>query len=612
MSLPLGKILPNSNYLVERLLGEGAYGEVYLATHVHLKIPRALKVLLGTLNATGIAEFTKEAQRVANLSLHHQDIVQVIEFFFLPTGEPVMVLELMQGGSLEDVVTTQAGIPLTIPTIIEYVRPIARALQYAHDQGFIHRDVKPANCLLTEKNGRVKLADFGIAVDAKHSSSMRAAGAIGTISYMAPEQIQKAPTKQSDQYALATIVYELLSGDVPFTGTTSEVIIKQLHVTPPPLDLQKLTISASTESVLQKALAKKPEARFNRIEAFMNALDHSQHQAVIVPSPVVVQPILISNIQPVQPIQKVDTSWIQYIIPRELHVYLEALAQPSSPLHPLFFQQIRPLLLQAFRTKDFEPVRTAALSLSPTVTLEQMLGNPRALRGIIPIEFGILRAVEPDLFFAGNDPKHNKVLANLQSVYQNTQRDEIIPLGYDADAFLKEFELGSYSLYYEYRPFLEALEEEAYQRSQLYPKQLAPERQRYYDAAMTPVRVQCEFFDDMHAVLSEGIRTKNWEPVYQHAKKTGSDYRFPQTIYNFPADAGICELAVVILRCANKTMFSSSYGSFVYTHLQKFCPTYRITLLDTTDLRSLEKTLRTWYQDIPDFVDEVVVPLIYQ
>jgi len=156
--------------------------------------------------------------------------------------------------------------------IISYVKQVAEALQYAHDEKLIHRDVKPENMLLGRR-GELLLSDFGIALMAQSSRYQSTLDMAGTIAYMAPEQIHGKPRPASDQYALAVVVYEWLCGDRPFHGSFTEIAIQHAVAPPPPLHEKVATLSPDVEHVVLTALAKDPKQRFGSIQAFAIALE---------------------------------------------------------------------------------------------------------------------------------------------------------------------------------------------------------------------------------------------------------------------------------------------------------------------------------------------------
>jgi len=155
--------------------------------------------------------------------------------------------------------------------VITYVEQIASALQYAHEHKLIHRDVKPENVLVGE-DGHLLLSDFGIATIAHSTSSMATSATMGTLAYMAPEQIQGKPRPQSDQYALAVTVYQWLTGELLFVGSSAEIIAQHLGAPPPPLHTSLPDLPRDVEQVVLTALAKDPQQRFGSVQAFAKAL----------------------------------------------------------------------------------------------------------------------------------------------------------------------------------------------------------------------------------------------------------------------------------------------------------------------------------------------------
>jgi len=170
----------------------------------------------------------------------------------------------------------QQGTRLALETILPYVRQIADALQFAHDQQLIHRDIKPENMLLG-RNNEVLLSDFGIAImySTVHSHTRPQQDTAGTVPYMAPEQLKAHALPASDQYALAIMTYEWLCGERPFQGTMTEIAIKHTLVPPPSLRERVSTISPDVEQVILKALAKNPQQRFEHIRDFAQALEEA-------------------------------------------------------------------------------------------------------------------------------------------------------------------------------------------------------------------------------------------------------------------------------------------------------------------------------------------------
>src|SRR2546421_10494625 len=257
------------NYRLVSLLGQGGYAEVYLGQHVRLNQQAAIKVLHAHLTEQEAEHFQQEAQTIA--SLVHPGIVRVFDYD-VQDGVPFLVIDYAPNGSLRQRYPKSSLVPL--PVIVSAVKQVADALQYAHEQKFIHRDVKPENMLLGRRQ-EVLLSDFGIATIAHSTSSLNvsAEGTSGTLAYMAPEQIEGHPRPASDQYALGVVVYEWLCGERPFEGSVSELITQQLSMPPPPLREHVPAIPPEVEQVVLRALAKEPKARFASVLDFASALE---------------------------------------------------------------------------------------------------------------------------------------------------------------------------------------------------------------------------------------------------------------------------------------------------------------------------------------------------
>jgi len=261
------------NYRLLRLLGVGGFGEVYLAEHTHRKLQVAIKIL-PPLAQDDLGSFLTEAR---TFRLKHSNIVQVLDFG-VEGRTPFIVMEYATGGTLRQRHPRGTRVPL--PTIVSYVKQVASALQYAHDERLVHRDVKPENMLIGAQN-QVLLSDFGIATIAHGTSSQSVETMAGTIPYMAPEQIQGHPRAASDQYSLAVVVYEWLCGDRPFQGTLTEVAVKNATVFPPPLHEKVPALSPDVEQVVMTALAKDPRQRFGSVLAFANALEQASQLKLV-------------------------------------------------------------------------------------------------------------------------------------------------------------------------------------------------------------------------------------------------------------------------------------------------------------------------------------------
>ncbi|GLV60344.1 hypothetical protein KDH_71640 [Dictyobacter sp. S3.2.2.5] len=258
------------NYRLVQLLGSGGFAQVYLGIHRHLETPAAIKVLHTQVKDQEGQSFLQEARMIARLQ--HPHIVRILEFN-VEDEMPYLVMQYSANGTLRQRFAGEQAVPLE--RCLPYLKQVASALQYAHDHRVIHRDVKPENMLLDEK-GDVFLSDFGIATQARSSRSVTVSEVIGTVRYMAPEQLRGKPRPASDQYALAIIAYEWLCGQLPFQGKEYLAIARQ-HLTVPPPSLREhgIAIPVSIEQVILTALAKDPHQRYGQVQDFAEALEEA-------------------------------------------------------------------------------------------------------------------------------------------------------------------------------------------------------------------------------------------------------------------------------------------------------------------------------------------------
>jgi serine/threonine protein kinase len=260
------------HYRLTRLLGRGGFADVYLGEQIYLESQAAIKVLSAPLAPEASSGFLNEARTLVRLA--HPRIIRLLDYG-VQEQMPFLVMEYAPGGTLRE--RHPGGQRPPLPTVVDYVKQVAEALHYAHNERLIHRDVKPANLLLG-RHGEILLSDFGIALLAHSSRSQRTEEIVGTISYMAPEQIQGKPCQASDQYALGVIAYEWLSGNRPFSGSFVEVAVKHCLAQPPPLRAARLGLPAAVEAVVLRALARHPHQRFASVQAFAAALREAATQ----------------------------------------------------------------------------------------------------------------------------------------------------------------------------------------------------------------------------------------------------------------------------------------------------------------------------------------------
>lgn len=259
------------HYEITALLGSGGNGRVHAARDTMLGREVAIKSLRPELmNDTSFLDrFRAEASSLARLN--HPNIATL--YALQPEGSNLyMIMELVRGRTLESVLQQRGG-PLPVQECLAIVAQVADGLAYAHSMGVIHRDIKPSNLMITD-DGRVKIMDFGIARVAGSQRLTRDGSIIGTLAYIAPEQLRGSPgDERSDLYSLAIVVYEMLSGAPPFAADTDYDLI-QAHVnTKPQRLIPKVPgLSVKAEGAILQALAKKPEQRFPTVRAFSDAL----------------------------------------------------------------------------------------------------------------------------------------------------------------------------------------------------------------------------------------------------------------------------------------------------------------------------------------------------
>lgn len=261
-------------YEILGLLGRGNMAEVYRAMNPDLGQPVAIKVIhpLRLDDTETVVRFRQEARAVA--ALNHPNILRVLDFD-QHEGLYYMVMELINGTTLAKVISA-APQGMELSKILHYFKQLAAALDYAHGRGVIHRDIKPANAMISTEDDRLILADFGLA-RLMDSEKLTATGlTAGTPAYMAPEQIEGAPelTHKVDLYALGVVLFEMITGRVPFEGTSpTSVILKHLSEMPPLPSSIVNDLPRGLDSVVQRAMQKAPEQRFESAGQMAEAVE---------------------------------------------------------------------------------------------------------------------------------------------------------------------------------------------------------------------------------------------------------------------------------------------------------------------------------------------------
>jgi len=273
----LGAVL-RETYRIQRVLDRGGMGTVFEAEHVRLKRRLAVKVLARHLLADeqALARFNREAELISQLE--HPNVVQVVDFDTTRFGEPYLVMEYLTGCSLATLLAERGRLELEHVVRIAY--QAASGLSAAHRASIVHRDLKPANVFLVDVLGEgtlVKLLDFGIS--RRVGTEQRLTGeydVLGTPDYMPPEQALGRTSEvdpRSDQYSLAVIVYEAITGRTPFAGGDATEVLEQVVANEPiPLAHFAPHVPRAVGTVLRKAMAKDPEARYESVLTFAAAL----------------------------------------------------------------------------------------------------------------------------------------------------------------------------------------------------------------------------------------------------------------------------------------------------------------------------------------------------
>jgi serine/threonine-protein kinase len=291
----IGQVLA-AKYRIEEKIDEGGMGCVYRATHVLMEKVVAVKVLHPALAADDkiVARFTREARAASRIS--HPHAINVTDFGESDNGVVYLVMEYLRGRTLKDIVRSDGPLPLA--RVVEIVRQVSGALEAAHAEGVVHRDLKSDNIMLEEAAGGgdwAKVLDFGIAkiqetLDKPDEGLTAPNLIIGTPQYMSPEQCSQASDidARSDIYSFGVILFEMLAGHVPFTGDSpTAIMMKHLQEPPPSILEERKDLPASVGRVIARALAKRPADRFQKVSELSEALaDAASQQTAAVPAAV--------------------------------------------------------------------------------------------------------------------------------------------------------------------------------------------------------------------------------------------------------------------------------------------------------------------------------------
>lgn len=288
-SLPGGQVLAERYYL-EKKLGRGAMGQVYLARDKKFETRKvAVKTVRPDLlnsddlhEGEAIVRFGREAQAAA--SIQHPNTVSVTDFGETSDGVFYLVMEYVEGETLHRLLRREGTLP--VKRAIRFLRQIADGVEAAHEVGILHRDLKPANIFIMQKGksgeGFVKVGDFGLAkivnqtvTDFSSNATPSSRGIIGTPEFMAPEQMQPelGVDVRADLYAIGTIAYLMLGGKTPFTGDLMQLIMQKIMHKPEPLSTLRSDIPPEVERVIMRALEIEPSKRFATVGEWISELE---------------------------------------------------------------------------------------------------------------------------------------------------------------------------------------------------------------------------------------------------------------------------------------------------------------------------------------------------
>lgn len=329
MAVHVGDKLKN-RYRIEESLGRGGMAEVYRVWDLQRNVPLAMKVLREDLahDVVFLKRFEREAKTLSKLQ--HPNIVR---FYGLEQDGMLvfMLMDYIEGESLREEIFRSRGNGMSLERILEIMHPVCSALNYAHQSGIVHCDLKPGNILI-DKSGKIFISDFGIARHIDVSTSTMVG--IGTPAYMAPELIKgEDPTPQTDIYALGIVLYEMLTGgERPFTGeratitgtTAEKVRWEHLELEPAPVSQFNPKVNPDNQAIVDRCLQKQPEMRFQNIQGLINSLNNLREDT----------DIQFENAQRVQ--EKCDRKNLVYSNPDEIQREKVNSNSDNSSDRPLF------------------------------------------------------------------------------------------------------------------------------------------------------------------------------------------------------------------------------------------------------------------------------------
>ena len=357
------KSIINGRYRVERKIGEGGMAIVYqghdllLARDVAIKTPRPQF----TNDAAFRARFQREAR--ASASLSHPNIIDVFDVGE-EKGQPYIVMELVRGQTLKEIIAAEA--PFHPADVGELLRQVGGALDYAHKRGYVHRDIKPGN-ILVDEHRRARVVDFGIARGLA-DATLTDPGGLGTANYVSPEQASGLmATPASDIYSAGIMAFEMLTGEVPFNGTSPlAVAMQQLHDPPPAPSSLQPSLSVATDAVILRALEKDPTKRWPTVTALAEALSGSGRMDRTASGPIAPGAWPAAKSTSAAPTFVIITLVLAAFAALLWFGFRELLPSGEPPA-PTVIAPIQPVITGAI---DIEPTATPAPSPTPEPTVQ--------------------------------------------------------------------------------------------------------------------------------------------------------------------------------------------------------------------------------------------------
>ena len=386
----IGRVIAGRYRMLEKL-GQGGMGAVYKGQHIRMQRLTAIKILTSDLasNEEFIARFQREAEMASQID--HPNAVSIYDFGEAEDGLIYLAMEFVDGRPLSDIMKREGSLPLD--RVVRITKQAAGALGAAHALGIIHRDFKPDNIMVCDKPGRsdwVDVVDFGIAkraaADSQQPGLTQAGYVLGTPLYMSPEQVSGEDLDpRSDLYSLALVVYEMLSGDLPFDGATTQSKMVKRLLEPPRLISHirpQLNLPPAVEDVILRALARAPNDRYSSTNEFAEALERAaRREPITQPERIATHPHQAQTTVPMSALHSAPTPVANHDAPT-----WPAIAQPpGSPAAPDY----KP------REPEPAPIRTSAKTLMEILRSESTKWSIIALfviyLALVVFQFTVLR-----------------------------------------------------------------------------------------------------------------------------------------------------------------------------------------------------------------------------